>query len=161
MATALLVSLAAITAAFLLDGGRPIGFEERLASALQTAIVPLAWIAASVASVARLRFRSEHDIAGSAADPTPKVRAAIARLQNTLEQGILAIGAYLALAAALPRSTTLIATLAVLFSLGRILFWIGYERGAAARAFGFALTFYPTIGGLVMALGAIASGAAA
>ena len=72
MATALLVSLAAITAALLLDGGRPTGFEERLASALQTAIVPLAWIAASVASVARLRFRSEHDIAGSAAaDPSP------------------------------------------------------------------------------------------
>ena len=162
MAAALSVSVAAVTVALLLDGGEPVGFEDRLASALQIAIVPLAWIAASIGSVARLRFLSERDISGSAAaDPSPKVRLAIARLQNTFEQGVLAIGAYLALAATLPRSTTLVATLAVLFSLGRILFWIGHEHGAAGRAFGFALTFSPTIGALVVALGTIAIGAAA
>ena len=32
-----------------------------------------------------------------------------------------------------------------LFLLGRILFFVRYESGAAARSFGFAVTFYPTV----------------
>jgi len=35
------------------------------------------------------------------------------------------------------------------FSLGRLLFFLGYLRGAAARSLGFTLTFYPTVGLLV------------
>jgi uncharacterized membrane protein YecN with MAPEG domain len=31
---------------------------------------------------------------------------------------------------------------AVTFSMGRVLFFYGYERGAQARALGFAMTFY-------------------
>jgi hypothetical protein len=34
---------------------------------------------------------------------------------------------------------------AILFLIGRILFFLGYAEGAASRAFGFALTFYPTL----------------
>lgn len=34
---------------------------------------------------------------------------------------------------------------AILFVFGRIAFVAGYARGAPARAFGFALTFYPTV----------------
>jgi len=41
---------------------------------------------------------------------------------------------------------------AVLFSIGRLLFFAGYARGAAARSLGFALTFYPTVGLLVLSL---------
>jgi uncharacterized MAPEG superfamily protein len=35
--------------------------------------------------------------------------------------------------------------LTMLFLLGRILFWIGYHRNPYLRAFGFGLTFYPTV----------------
>ncbi len=34
---------------------------------------------------------------------------------------------------------------AVLFAVGRVLFWRGYARGAPGRAMGFGLTFYPSV----------------
>ncbi len=40
---------------------------------------------------------------------------------------------------------TMLTALAILFCIGRALFWAGYGRGAGGRALGFALTFYPTI----------------
>ena len=39
-----------------------------------------------------------------------------------------------------------------LFCVGRASFWLGYRHGAAARAFGFALTFYPSVGACVAAV---------
>ncbi len=36
--------------------------------------------------------------------------------------------------------------LTALFLMGRILFWIGYHRNPYLRAFGFGVTFYPTVG---------------
>jgi uncharacterized MAPEG superfamily protein len=38
-----------------------------------------------------------------------------------------------------------IVILTMLFVLGRILFWIGYHKNPYLRAFGFGLTFYPTV----------------
>ena len=35
--------------------------------------------------------------------------------------------------------------LTTLFVLGRLLFWVGYHKNAHLRAFGFGLTFYPTV----------------
>jgi uncharacterized membrane protein YecN with MAPEG domain len=34
---------------------------------------------------------------------------------------------------------------AILFVIGRVLFWRGYAAGAPHRALGFALTFYPQL----------------
>ena len=34
---------------------------------------------------------------------------------------------------------------AFLFAIGRMLFIVGYRRGATGRSLGFALTFYPTV----------------
>ena len=53
--------------------------------------------------------------------------------------------------AARPDGGALLITLAAMFGAGRLLFWWGYVRGAAARAFGFALTFYPSVGALGIA----------
>jgi hypothetical protein len=46
----------------------------------------------------------------------------------------------------------MIPALAGLFSVGRMLFWANYARGAAARAFGFALTFYASVAALLIVL---------
>jgi hypothetical protein len=35
--------------------------------------------------------------------------------------------------------------LTILFVLGRVLFWVGYHINPYVRAFGFGLTFYPTV----------------
>lgn len=35
--------------------------------------------------------------------------------------------------------------LAALFLMGRVLFWVGYHKNPYLRAFGFGLTFYPTV----------------
>ncbi|MBK5958306.1 hypothetical protein CCR97_08790 [Rhodoplanes elegans] len=127
----------------------------RLAFALRCDLVVALWLIATIAAVANGRFFSARDIAGSAFAP-PSERIAIPRavLQNTLEQAVVAIAAHLALATVLPfRALGLIPLLVVLFSVGRAAFWAGYGRGAHARAFGFATTFYPTIFAALLALG--------
>lgn len=48
--------------------------------------------------------------------------------------------------------------LTALFVMGRILFWIGYHKNPYLRAFGFGITFYPTVAAfawlvLIMAFG--------
>jgi len=153
MATAMGIALVAIAAALYLPEGaiRPAG--ERLAIAARADVFVIVWLAAAIANVARLRFFSPQDMDGSGmSEATDKVRIGNAVLQNTLEQATLAIPVHLALAALLPRPAALIMVLVVLFSIGRALFWIGYRKGAAARAFGFALTFYPSLLSLVLAL---------
>ena len=82
-----------------------------------------------------------------------------ALIQNSLEQTTLAIAAYGAwLFARTEASAGTVVYCACLFSIGRVLFYLGYARGAAARALGFALTFYPTVGLFILTMpGAIST----
>ncbi len=68
-------------------------------------------------------------------------------ISNTFEQFAAYFVANAALSLYCPaeeaRSLILLTTL---FLLGRILFWIGYHQNPYLRAFGFGLTFYPTVG---------------
>lgn len=149
MAAALAISLAVIAAALIWGPARPI--ESRLATAAIAAVVLVGWLTAGIAHVARLRFFSPAAIdAGSTADDATARGRAI--LQNNLEQIVLAIPVYVGLAVTLDRATVLIAAMTGLFSAGRALFWTGYADGAASRAFGFALTFYPSVTGLLLIL---------
>ncbi len=130
--------------------GPPGGSIETLGAAI--AILGL-WVAASIGNVARLRFFDPRaiDAATMGGDP-PGLRIADAVLRNTLEQTVLAALAYAALAAVLTGSAPTIALLVGCFSVGRMMFWAGYAGGAANRAFGFALTFYPSVLALLMVL---------
>ncbi|GJD73812.1 MAPEG family protein [Methylobacterium goesingense] len=127
------------------------GAGERIAFALRVDLVVVAWFAAAIANVARLRFASPDDI-GAATAPTEGARIKVARaiLANTGEQAALAVFAHLAVAAALASYAAVVPVLAGLFCAGRLLFWLGYARGAAARALGFGLTFYPSLAALVI-----------
>ncbi|VWX51371.1 MAPEG family protein [Novosphingobium sp. 9U] len=131
-------------------------FAERLQWTLRADGFVVIWLVATVANVARQRFFSEQDIAGSGStDASDRVRMASAITQNSLEQTVIAIGAHLVVTATFDASQTIVATLVALFCLGRLLFWAGYSRGAHGRALGFALTFYPSVLALVASLGAL------
>ncbi len=123
------------------------GLVGRIGYVLRADLFICLWLVAAVANVARLRFFSPADIdGGGLAAASPKISVGVAVLQNTLEQVVLAAGAHLALAAAARGAVmVLVGPLVVLFGVGRLAFWVGYRRGAVHRAFGFAMTFYPTV----------------
>lgn len=120
----------------------------RFAWALPWALLPILALMISIMRVANYRFSSPEDIDGSGlTDGTSHVLVLRAIVQNTLEQAVLAVGAYLIWATVMPHSwLRAIPVAALLFVTGRILFARGYERGAPGRAMGFGLTAYPTFG---------------
>lgn len=119
----------------------------RLAQVLPWDLLVVVWLIATVGILARHRFFTPQDIDGSGlttGTETAKVQQAI--LQNTLEQVVLALSVHAIATVVFPAGwLPLVPAAAVLFALGRLLFWVGYRRGAAARALGFALTFYPSV----------------
>lgn len=125
----------------------------RIAWALQWAVLPLLALMVAVMRVANHRFSTPEDIDGSGLTVgTQKVHVLRAVLQNTLEQAVLAVGAYVIGASALPHGwLRIIPAAAVLFAIGRVLFALRYERGAAGRGLGFGLTAYPSFAMLVTA----------
>jgi hypothetical protein len=159
MATALAITLIAFTFIFFVhpaawaDGT----LDHRLRLLGLCALVPAVSLAFAIARLASYRFRSPQDIDGSGLEPgSDRAHLLQALLQNTLEQATLALGVYAAWALIAPaRGVALLPVAALLFVLGRSLFFRGYAGGAAARALGFALTFYPT---LVLLAGAIVIG---
>jgi hypothetical protein len=162
MLAAALIAGAAIGGAIYFASGVPRPFTERIATAFKADLFVVFWLFATIANVACLRFFSPEDIAGSAGTTKSRsVRDAGAVLQNTLEQVVLAALVYLAIAVVFKRPMPLIVALTGLFSLGRLLFWIGYASGAPGRAFGFALTFYPSAVSLLVAVVALLSGGSA
>jgi hypothetical protein len=127
---------------------------DRLVFALRVDIVPLLWLLAAIVNVGYRRFLSRDDIQGAGFyPPSERLAIPVAILQNTLEQTVLAIGAHLVLATLLiGEELTILPLLALLFCIGRAIFWAGYGSGAGQRAFGFALTFFPTVVAYVLAL---------
>ncbi|MET0361743.1 MAG: MAPEG family protein [Sphingobium sp.] len=163
MAGALIATILVLGYAAMADrAAAPMPFSARLQGAIRLDTVVVACLVAAIANVARLRFFSRSDIAGSGGGPaTESVRRAGAILQNSLEQAFLAIAVHLIVAAAFARSDALIAALVALFAIGRIAFWLGYSHGAKGRAFGFGLTFYPSVLALVASAVALMGGWAA
>jgi len=129
------------------------GLADRLAAALRWDALVLLCLVLAIGNLARHRFLTPADIDGSGlTSATDRARIFQAILQNTLEQTVIAIAAHLLWAASMPVLwQPVIPVAAILFVIGRVCFAIGYRGGAPARAFGFALTFYPTA---IMAFGA-------
>lgn len=150
---ATLTCLAFGAATILAPAPDPVGPAERLAFVVRADAVVMLTLVAAVANVARLRFFSPLDIAGSAGGDAGKaVGRAGAILQNTLEQAVIAVSAHVTLSLTIDAYRALVPTLIGLFVIGRVLFWMGYDRGAAGRALGFGLTFYPSVAGLVVGM---------
>ncbi len=129
--------------------GMPTG--ERLLLAAKTDLFVVLALVIAISDVARRRFLSALDIQGSSVAPgSEQMRNASAFLQNTLEQVAVAVPAHFALALFYRGGAAIIPLLGALFCIGRVLFRVGYSHGAAARAFGFAITFYPSVAALVV-----------
>ena len=120
----------------------------RLAWALQWSLLPALTLLVAIMRVANHRFSTPEDIDGSGLTyATPQIQVLRAVLQNTLEQTVLAMAAYLIWAAVMPLYwLRVIPMAALLFTIGRLLFATGYSRGAGGRAMGFGLTMYPNAG---------------
>jgi hypothetical protein len=136
----------------------PDALSARLALAAQSGAFVLLCLLVAVGMVSTGRRRSADDIGGAAgAPPGPALAVKAAFLQNTLEQSVLACGAFLAFAAAVGGAwLALLPVAAVLFCVGRVSFYAGYPAGAGARAFGMALTLLPGASLLLFAVGAAA-----
>jgi len=83
---------------------------------------------------------------GQAAKPNSALDINTRFILNTFEQ----FTAYLVAIAVVALHTLVdgaraLPILTMLFVLGRILFWIGYHKSPHLRAFGFGITFYPTV----------------
>jgi MAPEG family protein len=127
-------------------GPTPRGIDTswRLAYALKCEVFAALCLLAGVGRIANRRFFTAEAIAGGA---EPSIEIDQRYLQNTMEQLVLAIVAHLALVLVVPDdSIRAVAILVMLFVIGRATFWIGYHVSGPARAFGFATTFYPTVG---------------
>ncbi|MDC0857361.1 MAPEG family protein [Rickettsiales bacterium] len=107
----------------------------------------------TIARLAKYRFFSSNDIdGGGLTTASSEAKLLQSELQNTLEQTVLAIFAYLCWIGSMPSNYLSVLILnAGLFLIGRILFIIGYDKGAKSRALGFALTFYPSMITLLIA----------
>jgi hypothetical protein len=150
MVTALLVTLLALGLAMAAPPDALLpepGFAAALAQALRWDALLVACLAINIAMLARHRFFTPDDIdGGGLATGTPAAHVLQATLQNTLEQTVLAVATHAIWAATMPRQwQAAVPAAAVLFAAGRLLFWRGYAHGAPSRAFGFALTFYPSV----------------
>lgn len=134
-----------------------VGVNQRWLLAAASWLGPLAALAAAIGVVANLRFFSPADIDGAGlTTESPRLRVPRAILANTLEQAALAVPIYTALAILLPaRELLMPLLLSLAFVVGRIAFSLGYAKGAATRSFGFALTFYSTVAGLVVMIGEV------
>lgn len=110
-------------------------------------ILPTFCLIACIGRLAKFRFFSPEDIDGSALSKGTETAVVLqSLLQNTLEQLMLVFGIYTAWCLLMPISwLSAIPLCSVVFAVGRVLFFKGYENGAASRAFGFALTFYSTV----------------
>jgi hypothetical protein len=118
---------------------------SRLAYATSWLLAPALCLLAGIVSVAAQRFFVSEAIDGSRKPHSRFLEINLRYNQNTLEQTVLAVCAWLGLAVVAPLNVVAIMpVLAALFVAGRVLFWVGYLVAPWARAFGFGLTFYPT-----------------
>lgn len=150
---ALTVSIVAPPRAFASEPGYP----AALAHALTWDVLVVVCLLVNIGLLARHRFFTPDDIdGGGLTKGTPQAQVLQSTLQNTLEQTVLAVSVHAIWAVTMPHTwQAAVPAAAILFLVGRVLFWRGYARGAPARALGFALTFYPSVAMVLLIVGTL------
>jgi MAPEG family len=118
---------------------------DRIALVIKDAVVAILPAVLAICIVAAQRLDPSMFV-GRVPKPNSAVDINNRFILNTVEQFILYFigNAGLALYCPAQEARTLI-VLTVLFVLGRVLFWVGYHYNPYVRAFGFGVTFYPTV----------------
>jgi hypothetical protein len=121
------------------------GIADRIALVLKDAVFALLPGVIGICIVAAQRLNPSMFV-GQTPKPNSAVDINNRFILNTFEQ----FTAYFVANAGLamycpPEEARSLPLLTMLFVMGRVLFWIGYHRNPYLRAFGFGITFYPTV----------------
>jgi hypothetical protein len=118
---------------------------DRIAQMIKDAVFAILPAVVAICIVAAQRLDPNMWV-GRTAKPNSALDINTRFILNTFEQFILYFIGNAGLAIYCPpqEARTLI-ILTTLFLLGRILFWVGYHFNPYLRAFGFGITFYPTV----------------
>ena len=123
---------------------------ERVAYAIRWLVLPAGTLVLGVALVAAGRFFAPDAIDGNEPTEGSTLDINVRFVTNTAEQLLLFAIALLALSVHLGGTAVrMIPLLTLWFSFARLAFLAGYHKSPIARAFGFAATFYPTVGALL------------
>lgn len=126
---------------------QPMSWEiaDRLALLLKCSVVTSFPFFAATIVVAAQRLNPRY-LQGKGIRPESKLDINTRFAQNSFEQFVLyfvglgAMSLYL-----VPKDAQTLPILASLFFIGRVIYWWGYHHNTYWRAFGFGLTFYPTV----------------
>jgi hypothetical protein len=118
---------------------------DRIAQMIKDAVFAILPALVAICIVAAQRL-DPHMWVGRTAKPNSALDINTRFILNTFEQFILYFIGNAGLAIYCPpqEARTLI-ILTALFLLGRVMFWVGYHFNPYLRAFGFGVTFYPTV----------------
>jgi uncharacterized MAPEG superfamily protein len=118
---------------------------DRIAQMIKDAVFAILPALVAICIVAAQRLDPNMWV-GRMAKPNSSLDINTRFILNTFEQFLLYFIGNAGLAIYCPpqEARTLI-ILTVLFLLGRVLFWVGYHFNPYLRAFGFGITFYPTV----------------
>jgi hypothetical protein len=121
------------------------GIADRIALVLKDAVFALLPGVIGICIVAAQRLDPSMWV-GRVAKPNSALDINTRFILNTFEQftAYFVANAGLAMYCPLEEARSL-PLLTMLFVMGRILFWIGYHKNPYLRAFGFGITFYPTV----------------
>lgn len=118
---------------------------DRLALLIKSTLLTAFPLIAAIIVVAAQRLNPRY-LDGKRAKPDSALDINARVVQNTLEQVVLYFIGLGAMAMYLtPKDAQTVPILATLFFIGRALYWWGYHHNTFVRAFGFGLTFYPTV----------------
>lgn len=118
---------------------------DRLELMIKCSIFALVPVVVSIAIVAAQRLNPDMWV-GQKVKPNSALDVNTRFILNTTEQFILFLVGLAGIAMYAPYTQAhSIPILTTLFLLGRMLFWVGYHKNPYLRAFGFGVTFYPTV----------------
>jgi len=118
---------------------------DRLTLVIKCSVATILPAVVAIAFVAAQRLNPDMWV-GQKVRPNSSLDINTRFVLNTVEQFVLFLVGLSGMSLYVPVSEArTVPILAALFLMGRILFWVGYHKNPYLRAFGFGLTFYPTV----------------